>query len=253
MAVSERTPAFILTCFLAVSLITVQGQQNPHERESALFEIERKRPMLASEWIATDFGKQRRESSSFLSALHPSQSLAFHRGSFVDNKMQMLGQSHGPTAQPAPYTAVTPIEIQCLDGKYLIQADPTTSYLISIFYPRDDIRSLWFQYSLDEFLRDLPPTTHVVFAVSDSTPFPEDVIQSMHSRCSNSSNYLHVKDRLHFMSTPIPNECSLQTFPSCKDSNADWIGSAAAAWGSVEPTVQARWLEGTSEVKYTLA
>jgi hypothetical protein len=114
------------------------------------------RPMLASKWISSRFGhKETSETSSLHSAFDPLSSAAHRRGEYLDHVVQFLGQGSSslPSATPIPRTKVDSMEVQTLDGDYLIHPSPFVSYLISIYYPDEIFEDLWFKSELETLFR----------------------------------------------------------------------------------------------------
>ncbi len=113
----------------------------------------RRRPILASEWISTDFGRNPDALKSLHSALDPASSPAHRRGAFLDNMLQMIGESADTSPEPSPRTPVNPITVSTLHGEHTIYPGAYASYLIAVYHPQDDYDQLWFRSPIDALFR----------------------------------------------------------------------------------------------------
>jgi hypothetical protein len=113
----------------------------------------RRRPILASEWISTDFGRNPDALKSLHSALDPASSAAHRRGAFLDNMLQMIGESADSSPEPSPRTPVNPITVSTLHGEHTIYPGAYASYLIAVYHPEDDYDQLWFRSPINTLFR----------------------------------------------------------------------------------------------------
>ena len=122
--------------------------------EYQLHHLGRRRPILASEWISSNFGKNPKEIGSLHSALDPLSSAAHRRGAFLDNMLQMIDQSSEKAdPEPEPRSPVVSITIPTLEGEHTVHPGPDASYLIAVYYPRADFDHLWFDAPIETFFR----------------------------------------------------------------------------------------------------
>ena len=108
-----------------------------HDRNSSenqLYELGRRRPILASEWISSDFGRNPEGIKSLHSALDPLSSAAHRRGAFLDNMLQMIGESPEELSpEPVPRTVVLPTTLPTLEGERVIFPGKDSSYLVAVY------------------------------------------------------------------------------------------------------------------------
>lgn len=120
-------------------------------------EMERVRPMLASQWIASGFGREQ-DTASFNMTIDPTASPAYRRGAFSDSILRMVGTEQilvpdAPTPRPSPRSVAKSIMLPTLDGDFPLEIGGDASYLVAIYYPEDKYQKLWFNSPLDPLFR----------------------------------------------------------------------------------------------------